>query len=227
MQLAVLELDRRLHHGPVLDDVEERQVLVAGVHRHVLERQDDRTEEPLTERVELLTGHTERRGGLVGRRRTAETGREVVLDGVELTGQQPDRAGGPVGGPDGVDDGATDALGGEPVERHSAGVLEPAGRLDQTERPGAGQLVTVDVAGEVHRHLEDHVVHEVQMVLDQRRNLGRSPGGRDILSRAVGAADLALGPWSLGGAVRVAHVDSLSSPSPIGSGGIGTRALAT
>ena len=42
-----------------------------------------------------------------------------------------------------------------------------AGRLDQSERSGGGQFLAVDVAGEVHRHLEDHVAHQRKVILDQ------------------------------------------------------------
>ena len=85
----------------------------------------------------------------------------------EPAGQRAHRAGSPVGGPHRVEDGASDALGGEAVERHAPGLVVAAGRLDQTERTGPGQLVAVHVTGEVHRHLEHDVLHQWQVLFDQ------------------------------------------------------------
>jgi hypothetical protein len=59
-----------------------------------------------------------------------------------------------------------DALGREAVERDAARVVVAVRRLDEAEGAGAGQLLTLDVAGEVHRHLEDDVADEREVLLD-------------------------------------------------------------
>ena len=93
---------------------------------------------------------------------------QLVLDGVELAAEGPDRAGGPVDGPDGVEDGAADAAGGEAVERHAAIGLEALGRLDEPEGAGPGQLLAIDVAGEVPGDLQHDVADQREVGLDQR-----------------------------------------------------------
>jgi hypothetical protein len=60
-----------------------------------------------------------------------------------------------------------DALGSEAVEGHAPRLVVAASGLHQAERTGGGELFPVDVAGEVHRHLEDHVPHQRQVILDQ------------------------------------------------------------
>ena len=49
-----------------------------------------------------------------------------------------------------------------------------AGRLDQPEGAGPGQLLPVHVAREVHRHLEHDVLHQRQVLLDELGQLLRS-----------------------------------------------------
>ena len=126
-------------------------------------------------RLQLLALHAEGLGGLVHVRHPAELGGQALLDGLELAGEGAHRAGGPVGGPDGIEDRAPDALGGEAVEGHAPGLVVAAGRLDQAEGAGGGQLLAVDVAGEVHRHLEHHVAHQRQVLLDERVQLSLRP----------------------------------------------------
>ena len=46
------------------------------------------------------------------------------------------------------------------------------GGLDETECAGTGQFVTIDVAGEVDRHLEHDVLHQREVVLDHLRQFG-------------------------------------------------------
>ena len=113
--------------------------------------------------------HAQGLGRLDRGRHPTEVGGEPLLDCLEPAGQGADRAGRPVGGPDGIEDRAPDALCGEPVEGHAPRLVVAAGRLDQPEGAGGGQLLAVDVAGEVHRHLEDDVADERQVLLDQLR----------------------------------------------------------
>ena len=75
-------------------------------------------------------------------------------------------------GADGVEDRSPDALRGEAVERHPTRLVVAAGGLHQTEGAGRGQFLTVDVTGEVHRHLEDHMTHERQVLLDEPLDVG-------------------------------------------------------
>jgi hypothetical protein len=62
-------------------------------------------------------------------------------------------------------------LGREAVEGHAPGLVVATGGLDQPQRTGAGELVPVDVAGEVHRDLEDDVLDQGQVRLDEPRQL--------------------------------------------------------
>jgi len=171
MQLAALQLLGRLDGGPVGEHVDQGQLLVVGVAHQGVERQHHGAEETVAQAVELLAGHVERCRGLPQRWHAAQLVGEALLDLVETTCERTHRTGRPIGGAHAVDDGAADALRREPVERHTAGLVVPLRRLDQAERAGTGQLVTVDVAGEVHRHLEHHVVDQGQVLLDQCRDL--------------------------------------------------------
>ncbi|MEN3273388.1 MAG: hypothetical protein V7636_2149, partial [Actinomycetota bacterium] len=67
---------------------------------------------------------------------------------------------------DGIEDGTADALGGEALDRHAAGLVETLGRLDQAEGTGTSELLAIHVTGEVHRHLEDDVTDEREVLLD-------------------------------------------------------------
>ena len=58
---------------------------------------------------------------------------------------------------------------------HPPGLVVAASRLDQAEGAGGGQLLAVDVAWEVHRHLEHHVAHQRQVLLDERMQLSFVP----------------------------------------------------
>jgi hypothetical protein len=55
---------------------------------------------------------------------------------------------------------------------NAPGLVVAAGGLHQTEGAGRGQFLTVDVTGEVHRHLEDHMTHERQVLLDEPLDVG-------------------------------------------------------
>ena len=144
------------------------------------------------DQVELVAGHAERLGGLTDRGDAPELCGQALLGGVQATGQGSHRAGSPVRRSDGVDDRAPDALGGETVERNSAGLVVALCGLDQAEGTGPGQLVAVDVAGEVHRDLEHDVVDQVQVLLDQpggvpaaRRTPVRDQGPLGVPGRSV------------------------------------------
>ncbi|MEM9890501.1 MAG: hypothetical protein AAF962_06525 [Actinomycetota bacterium] len=172
MELTGLELLAGFDGGTVLEDVDQGEVLVGVVAGLVVEGENDRTEQSILELGQLLLGHPERLGHLVVVRHPAELGGELLLGGLEAAGQQTDRAGRPVGGPNRVEDGASDALGGEPFERHPPAVVVAASGLDQAESAGSGQLLPVDVAGEMHRHLEHHMLHQWQVGFDPRVELG-------------------------------------------------------
>ena len=106
---------------------------------------------------------------------------DVLLGLLELASERSYGPGSPVGGADGVEDGASNALRSEALERYAAGFVVPTGRLDQTERASTSEFVTVDVARKLHGHLEDDVFHEGKVFLDQRRQLdihrARAPAG--------------------------------------------------
>ena len=87
--------------------------------------------------MQLIAAETQLVGHLADVRDTAQVRGEALLGGFELAGQAPDRTGRPVGGTDGVDDRSADALGSEPLERDTLGLVEPLRRLDQAERSGA------------------------------------------------------------------------------------------
>ena len=139
---------------------------------------------------------------------------EVLLDGLERPAERPHRAGGPVDGADGVEDGAADAAGGEAIEGHAAGVVVALGRLDEAEGAGPGQLLAVDVAGEVPRDLQHHVAHEREVGLDQGRGVagfGHPEGSLPIRTRpAVGTRT------SYDESTRGRQVPTASLPLPFG-----------
>ena len=60
-----------------------------------------------------------------------------------------------------------DPLTRESIEGNTAGVVIAAGRLDQTEGSGPGQLFAFDVAREMHGHLEDDVLDQWQVLFDE------------------------------------------------------------
>ena len=60
---------------------------------------------------------------------------------------------------------------------NGAGLVVAASRLHQAEGAGGGQLLAVDVAREVHRHLEDDVAHQREVLLDQSVNFCFRDGG--------------------------------------------------
>ena len=167
VQLTGLELLERLDRAAVGEHVDEGEVLV-GASLTSCSRAST-TERNMRSCSRLSSSRVMPRASaistLLGTRPSSVARRCSTAS--SLRASVAHRAGRPVGGPDGVEDRAPDALGGEAVERHASGLVVAAGRLDQTEGAGPGQLVAVDVAGEVHRHLEHDVLHQRQVLLDQ------------------------------------------------------------
>lgn len=58
-------------------------------------------------------------------------------------------------------------------------LVETLGCFDETEGAGRGQFLAIDMTWEVHRHLEDHVANQWQVLLDQLVN-GIVPGSLHI-----------------------------------------------
>ena len=172
-ELLGLERLGRLGRRAVGEHVAEGELLATvAVADAVLERQDHGAEHAVADGGELGGLHAHGGGDVGRRRRAAALVGEILLGEVERPPDRSHRAGGPVGGAYGVEDGAADPPGGEAVEGHASGAVVALGRLDQAEGTGPGQLLAVDVAGEVAGDLEDHVVHEGQVALDQQGGLG-------------------------------------------------------
>ncbi len=172
VQLPRLQLRRGLHAFLVDEHVHEGQILLDVVGGLVFEGEHDRAEHPVLETMEFALAHAEGVGHLVLGRHPAQLGGQTLLDTLQLAGEVAHRAGGPVGSPHGIENGPADPLGGETLERDPAGLVVATGRLDQTERTGPGQIVTVDVAGEVDGHLEHDVLHEREVLLDHLGEFG-------------------------------------------------------
>jgi hypothetical protein len=47
------------------------------------------------------------------------------------------------------------------------GIVITTGGFDEAQRSGSSQLFPLDVAREVHRNLEDNVLHQWQMLFDE------------------------------------------------------------
>jgi hypothetical protein len=147
----------------------------------VFEGEHDTAEHPVLQLVEFISAHIEGLGYFVVVGHPTQLGSQMLLGLLELASERSYGPGRPVGGADGVEDGASNALRSEALERYAAGIVVPTGRFDQTERAGTSEFVTVDVARKLHGHLEDDVFHEGKVFLDQRRQLdihrARAPAG--------------------------------------------------
>ena len=191
------------------EDVDQGQLLVVIGHL-VLEGEDDGAEHAVLEPAQLVGLHAQGLGLLVGVGHPAELGGELLLDLLELAGQGADRAGGPVGGAHGVEDRSPDALGGEAVEGHAPRLVVAAGRLDQAEGAGRGQLLAVDVAGEVHGDLEDDVAHQRKVLLDQAVNFCFRDGGHVPLHIPWSHPGPSFGPPAV--AMSIDHANGSNGP---------------
>ena len=121
--------------------------------------------------VEFISAHIEGLGHFVTVGRSTQLGSQVLLGLLKLTSERSYGSRSPVGGADGVEDGASNALRSKALERYATSRVVPTGRLDQAECASTSELVTVDVAGKLHGHLENDVFHEGEVLLDQRRQL--------------------------------------------------------
>ncbi len=138
----------------------------------MFEGQHDGVEHPVLETVKFAVAHAERFGHLVLGGHAAQLGGETLLCPFELAGEVADRARRPVSGTNRIEDRSPDALSGEALERHATFFVVAAGRLHEAESTSPGQFVTIHVAREVHRHLEDDVLHERQIQLDHFSQIG-------------------------------------------------------
>jgi hypothetical protein len=137
----------------------------------VFEIEHDAAEPPVLQLVEFISAHIESLGHFVSVGHPTQLGSQVLLGPLKLASERSYGSGSPVGGADGVEDGASNALRSKALKRYAASFVVPSGRLDQAERAGTSEFVTVDVAGKLHGHLEDDVFHEREVLLDQRRQL--------------------------------------------------------
>jgi hypothetical protein len=166
LQLTALELLGGLERAVVGEHLDQGQILVAVVDV-VLEGQDHGAEHLVLQAAQLVLADPECFGGLIGGRHPTQVAGEALLDRFEPTSEVAHRAWRPIGRSDRIEDRTSDALCREAVERDTPGLVVAASRLDQAERTGRGQLLAVDVPGEVHGHLEHHVAHERKVILDQ------------------------------------------------------------
>ena len=170
VQLPLLELLARLEVPRVGDGRRRGSASSSSSATLVVEGQHDRAVDALLEPVQLLRRGRHRLGHLVGR--WAHGPRSVasccaVCSSVRAS-VRTER---------GAQSAARTASRMAPRMRwaakrwngHPPGAVVAAGRLDQAEGAGPGQLLAVDVAGEVHRHLEHDVPHQRQVLLDRLR----------------------------------------------------------
>ncbi len=166
VQFPGLELLGRLDGVVVAQDVDEGQILVGVGAGLVIECQHDGAEQPVPEPGQLVLADTEGLRRLVDVGQATQFAGQLLLGRLQPPGQQPHRAWRPVGGPHRIENRPSDSLSGESFERHPSVLVVAAGRFDQTERTGPGQLLAVDVAGEVHGDLVDDVLDQRQVRFD-------------------------------------------------------------
>ena len=119
--------------------------------------------------VELISAHVEGLSHFIVVGHSTQLRSEVLLGLLKLASERSFGSGSPVGSANGLEDGASNALRGEPLERYATSFVVTASRLDQPERTRPSEFITVDMAGKLHGHLEDDLFHEGKVFLNQSR----------------------------------------------------------
>lgn len=174
VQLTVLQFEGWFRRLIVDKHVDECEIVLDPIRSFVLECEYDAAKHPILELVEFALAHPQRLGNFFLARHSAKFGCETLLDVLEFSTEATNRTRGPIGSPDGIQNRTANSLRSKPFERNPAGFVEPTGRFDEAQGAGPRQFVTVDMTGELNRHLEHDVLHQREIRLDQLGQLDRN-----------------------------------------------------
>src|SRR5579862_3097812 len=150
----------------VLERVDQRDLVAFFVREKLFEREHRGAAYALNELIELAHRESHPRGGLFFGRGAAELEFEFLMDAFQLAGALPYRARDPVKRTQGVENRPVDTGDRVRLELHTAAVVVFLDGVDQTQNTVVDQIVDLDVRGKIDRDATGHVLHEMQVLVN-------------------------------------------------------------